>query len=136
MRSLGTTFLAVILVGMSIAEDQVPVLYQGCWKSNLPDDGVTNSISFCIRGDSVEATVFYPNREDPPTTCRSHGSVKSTGPNLLLIRTKQGVCENGRTLAAAHLTCTLLGENELSCLHPDSKQVHLVREGFFDRGLP
>jgi len=132
MRSLVSIIIAVILFGTSVAEDQSLDLYQGCWKSNLPDDGITNEIAFCIDGESVEAVVFYPNRGDTPTTCRSKGQVESTDAGSLLVRTRQGACENGRALAAAHLTCTLLGENELSCLHPNSIQLPLVREGSFE----
>ena len=136
MRSLLTIVLAVILLGTSVAEDQMLDRYEGCWRANLPDDGVTNTIAFCMDGESVETVVFYPNRGDNPTTCRSNGQIESTAPGSLLVRTRQGTCENGRTLAAAQFTCTLLGENELSCLHPDSRLVHLVRESFIDRGLP
>ena len=132
MRSLVSTIIAVILFGTSVAEDHAFDLYQGCWKSNLPDDGITNSIAFCIDGESVEAVVFYPNRGDPPTTCRSKGRIEPTDAGLLLVRTRRGTCENGRALAAAYLTCTLLGENELSCLHPNSIQIPLVREGSFE----
>ena len=94
MRSLVSTIIAVILFGTSVAEDHAFDLYQGCWKSNLPDDGITNSIAFCIDGESVEAVVFYPNRGDPPTTCRSKGRIEPTDAGLLLVRTRRGTCEN------------------------------------------
>ena len=136
MRSLVSIIMAVILIGTSIADGQSLDIYQGCWKSNLPHDGTTSEITFCISGQSVEAAVYYPNRTDPPTTCRSKGRVESTEADSLLIQTRQGACENGRTLAAAHLTCTLLGENELSCLHPNSVQIPLVREDSLEQGGP
>jgi len=136
MRNLVTAILAVILVGTSIAEDPLFDSYQGCWESNLPDDGITNTIAFCVDGKSIEAVVFYPNRGEKPTTCRSKGQIESTASTSLIFRTEQGFCENGRTLAATNLTCTLLGENELNCLHPDFEQVHLVRVDSLDRSVP
>jgi len=78
MRSLVTLFIAVTFFGTSIAEDQMLDLYQGCWKSNLPDDGITNTIAPCIDGASAEAVIFYPNREDTPTTCRGNGRFELT----------------------------------------------------------
>ena len=119
----------MILAGSSIAEESPLDRYQGCWKSDFPDDGTTNTIVFCLDGQSIESLVYYPNDDfNPPTMCRSSGRIEANDSTTLVVRLGQGTCENDRSLGAIDFSCTLLNENELNCLGPDSTQIHFVRE--------
>ena len=128
MQKITAAIMAVILAGTSIAEEPPLDRYQGCWKTDLLDDGITNTIVFCVDGQSIEALVFYPNRGFNSTLCRSSGRIESIDSTTLAIRLGQGTCENDRSLGTTDFSCTLLNENELNCLDPDSQQLHLVRE--------
>lgn len=98
MQKITAAILVVILAGSSIAEESPLDRYKGCWKSDILDDGITNTIVFCVDGQSIEALVFYPNDDfNPPTTCRSSGRIESIDSTTLAIRLGQGTCENDRS---------------------------------------
>jgi hypothetical protein len=128
MQKITAAILAVILAGSSVAEEPPLDRYQGCWKTNLPNDGISNTIVFCVDGQSIETHVFYRNPDFNSTNCRSSGRIESIDSTTLAVRLGPGTCENDRSLAATDFSCTLLNENELNCLGPDSQQLHLVRE--------
>lgn len=119
--------LAALLAGAPDVGRASLDLFQGCWKTTMPNEDTANSISFCVEGNSVEATIFYPNRGANPTTCNAKGSIELIDSTSLIIQTHPGSCENGRRLGAAHLDCAVLNRNELNCLHPSFEQIHLWR---------
>lgn len=135
-----TTAISLILVALLSGVPDVGYasldLLQGCWKTKTPNDGTTNTVSFCVEGDSVDATIFYPNRGSNSTTCNAKGSVELIGPTKLTIRTQPGSCENGRGLGAASLDCTVLNHSEMNCLHPNFEQIHLWRVDVPDNNAP
>ena len=128
MQKIPVVILAVILAGTSLADDSVLDLSQDCWKTDDGHDGVSNTIVFCVDGEFVKASVFYPNRGPNSTTCRSSGQVESIDSTTFVIRTERGTCENGRSLAPGDWTCTLLNEFELNCLDRSFNQIHFKRE--------
>ena len=128
MQKIQVMILAVLLVGTAIADESSLGLSQGCWKTDEGHDGVSNTVVFCVDGKSINASVFYPNRGDNSTTCRSSGQVDLLDPTTFAIRTGHGTCENGRSLAPSEWTCTLLNEHELNCLDPGFNQIHLKLE--------
>jgi hypothetical protein len=128
MHKISVVILAVFLAGTSLADDSALDLSQDCWKTDEPDDGVSLAIIFCVDGEVVKVSVFYPNRDYDSTTCRSSGQVESIDSTTLVIRIGQGHCENGRPLAPSDWTCTLLNEFELNCLDRVFNQIHLNRE--------
>ena len=134
MRRIKAAILTAILAGTSIADEPPLDRYQGCWKTNLPDNGITNTIVFCIDGQSIEVRILYANPGLEPTTCRSSGRIESIDSTTLAIRTGQGTCENRNSLAPSEWTCTFLNDNELNCLNRDFNQLHLNRENAEEYG--
>lgn len=128
MQKIPLAILVVILAGTSPADDSALGQFQDCWKADNRNDDVSNTIVFCVEGESVKASVFYPNRGHNPTTCRSSGQIKSIDSTTFALRTGQGNCENGKSLAPSDWTCTLLNEYELNCLDRSFNQIHLKRE--------
>lgn len=128
MHKILVVILAVLLAGTSLADDSALDPSQDCWKTDERDDGVSKTIIFCVDGETVKVSVFYPNRDYESTTCRSSGQVESIDSTTFFIRIGRGNCENGRPLAPSEWTCTLLGEFELNCLDRVSNQIYLKRE--------
>ena len=128
MQKILVAILIAILAGTSAADDSRLGLIQDCWKQGNRDDAVNNSIVVCVDDESIKVSVFYPNRGNNSTTCRSSGQIRSIDSTTFALRTVQGHCENGNSLAPSDWTCTLLNEDELNCLDRSFNQIHLNRE--------
>lgn len=126
--TIGLFALIVLLGGTALAKGSVLSPYQGCWRTVPSNNDTTNYIELCIAKSSLQLAIFYPNDGRKPTTCRASGSVKLTDEVTLVLRTRGGQCENGRSLATAHLNCSLNGTDELYCLHPGFELIRLFRD--------
>ena len=126
------TVLQIVLLLSAAAADSKLSNYQGCWRTDRPDADITNTITLCFEENRVATTIYYPNDGRIPTICRSTGVISVADSGELLIQTNQGACENTRVLAETYLSCTLLSENELNCLHPDGEQIRVWRESSLD----
>ncbi|MEM8984173.1 MAG: hypothetical protein AAGC71_14165 [Pseudomonadota bacterium] len=122
-------FLVLVCLSSSaiLAEESQIERYQGCWQTESPDGSGLNTITFCIEGDTLTVSVFYPNDGHNSTFCTSTGVAAVVEGRAITVATEQGLCENGRSLGAVHMKCTLLGLEELNCIGAEYRQIRLWR---------
>ncbi|MEM1263704.1 MAG: hypothetical protein AAGH76_14995 [Pseudomonadota bacterium] len=111
----------------ALAEESQIELFQGCWQTDPPAAVRANTITLCVEGTTVAASVFYPNDDHNSTFCTSSGVTAVIEDRVVSIETELGVCENGRSLGEIDLKCSLIGSKELNCIDRGYRQFRFWR---------
>jgi len=113
-------FLIATLVAASIlcACATMPVTkpLAGCWRQTLNQPDIAkNTITVCFTGSSVTRSIYYPNVDTPPTTCKQDGTWRQTRGGKQSASFREGDCENGRRIGASGMLCSVLSSESISC---------------------